>query len=77
MTHTYYLTNKQGDVWVELNVRSKAPSPNSLPRLFEGEPVSGWVKLNLSEETVMKSVTVTVSVFPNIHILNVDDTQRA
>ena len=64
MTHIYSLTTKQGKVWAELNVQSKAPSAQSLPRLLEGEPVSGCVKLDLSEETMMKSVTVSVSISP-------------
>ncbi|EKM55932.1 uncharacterized protein PHACADRAFT_184666 [Phanerochaete carnosa HHB-10118-sp] len=60
VTHTYPLSTKQRKPWAELVVQSKAPSSQQLPRLLEGEPVSGWVKIDLSEEMSMKSVTVTV-----------------
>lgn len=60
VTHSYPLINKQGRQWVTLNVMSKARSPDSLPRVFEGEPILGSVELDLSEETSMKSVSVSV-----------------
>lgn len=66
VTHTFPLSTKQGKPWAELVVLSKAPTPKSLPRLIEGEPVSGWVKIDLPEEMPMKSVTVEVSDFSRL-----------
>lgn len=62
VTHSYPLTNKQGKKWVTLNVLSKARSPNSLPHILEWMSIRGSVELDLSEETSMKSIGVTVSI---------------
>lgn len=70
VTHSYSLTNKQGKKWVTLNVLSKARSPNSLPHILEGMPIRGSVELDLSEETSMKSIGVTVSINVSYYMMS-------
>lgn len=58
--HSYHLKNKHAKTWLSLHVMSKARTPEALPRVLEGEPITGTVELNLSEETSVKSISVSV-----------------
>lgn len=76
VVHKYSLQNKSGKPWFTLEVSSKAPSPEKIPLIIEGEPVTGLVSLDLDSETRMKSVVVSVRISGRLlleYILKGDD----
>lgn len=62
VVHKYSLQNKSGKPWFTLEVSSKAPSPEKIPLIIEGEAVTGLVSLDLDSETRIKSVVVSVRI---------------
>ena len=61
VTHSVSLGGERGKAFATLNVVSLAPSAESQPVGFEGQPVVGSVDLNVEKETAFESITVTVS----------------
>ena len=58
--HAYTADDKTGKPWFTLKLLSRASSATHIPRLVEGEYVSGSVALDLDEDTKIKSVVVSV-----------------
>lgn len=51
---------RNGRVWLTLNVRSRAKSANTPPIYTEGDTVSGHVELKFDRPEKIKEITVTV-----------------
>lgn len=63
-SHRYELKDRHEHAWITLCVLSATPSgPEQMPRMVEGEPITGSIELDLKEEKDIKSITVSVSVF--------------
>lgn len=58
--HCYQLTDKPGHAWLMLKCSSRARFPEQLPRILEGDKLTGTVELDLTNPTTIKSVKVTV-----------------
>ncbi|KAI0329806.1 hypothetical protein GY45DRAFT_840948 [Cubamyces sp. BRFM 1775] len=58
--HRYHLETSKGRPWLTLKVFSKAPGPSYLPAFYQGEAVTGSVKLSLDTEEAIKSVSIQI-----------------
>ena len=56
--HVYTESYKKSDLTLKLLARGKADT--DLPPLFEGDPITGTVVLNVHEKSPIKSVSVEV-----------------
>ena len=61
-THTCSVRTKENDMkWLKLCINSSAESSNQIPCLWQGDPITGSVELDLGKETTIRSVKVSVS----------------
>ncbi|KAI0658076.1 hypothetical protein C8Q70DRAFT_996338 [Cubamyces menziesii] len=58
--HCYHLVTSKGQPWLTLKVFSKAPAPNYLPAFYQGETITGYVKLTLETGEAIKSVSIQI-----------------
>ena len=59
--HCFELADGNGHVWLKLVCKSRAQSPEHMPRIVEGDKVTGYVEINLKKPMSVKAVRVSVS----------------
>ncbi|TCD64045.1 hypothetical protein EIP91_004594 [Steccherinum ochraceum] len=58
--HAYHLV-KNGKQWLTLSLRSQAGNDDKTPRFNQGHPITGSVRLALTNEAVIRSVSIMVT----------------
>ena len=59
--HTYSLNDSRGKAWLSLIVKSRAPSPKTLPLFVSGDEIQGQVSVDLEKSKNCKGVVIEVS----------------
>jgi hypothetical protein len=58
---TISLEDNKGHKWLLLSVKSRAPTPNSLPAFYAGDLISGNVTLDILKSESSKAIVLKVS----------------
>lgn len=59
--HVNALTDSKGRTWLTTTVKNWAPSPKSVPVLYQRRPIAGEVVLDLDKPEGIKAVCIRVS----------------
>ncbi|KAI0077074.1 hypothetical protein K474DRAFT_1753683 [Panus rudis PR-1116 ss-1] len=59
--HTFQLEDNKGRPWIWLTVKSRSKGDKQIPLFFEGDMVSGGVKVDFSKSSAIKAVSLTLS----------------
>ncbi|OAX36431.1 hypothetical protein K503DRAFT_772523 [Rhizopogon vinicolor AM-OR11-026] len=59
--HTISLEDNKGHKWLFLSVRSRAPTPDSLPAFYAGDVISGNVTLDILKSESSKAIMLKVT----------------
>lgn len=58
--HTLSLQDTKGFKWLTLQVNSRAPTPTSLPIIYEGDVISGQVDFDVLKSESIKGISIKV-----------------
>jgi len=67
--YTTSLEDSKGHKWLLLSVKSRAPTPDSLPAFYSGDLISGNVTLDISKSEPSKAIILKVSYRSSVQLL--------